>query len=585
MKRLTSVIFALGLVAASIPLAQAQNHYSGTNVTGQLTFSGSVNLTKLAQTVQSSGVAVDHTEVPPFSNKRLHPPISSSLSTQTSPTMQSLPVNVSSSLGFNGLSHYDQRQASGGNQFSTEPATPGVAVANGFVLEGVDNAVQVYTTSGTPLLASVVTSNQLFGLPLAINRSTGVRGAFPTDMRVFYDPDINRFLVLQWVQANDASGNPLGSSREWIAVSQTGDPTAGYNIYSMDTTDSGIFGCPCIPDYPQIGADKYGFYISSNEFGIFTGSFVRSSIVAINKAAFVTNSQNASNPPPPAMYRFVVYLGAGYEFAIQPATTPPGASYFLASGGLEYFVSSLSNSSIGSNLAIWAMTNTSSLTTSTPSPVLTQITVPTLTYVVPNPASQKSGSLPYGSTFVPPASLAFLDGGDTRVLSLSYAGGRLYATLATQVTDENGKILVGGAYFIFSPSLRGTTLSAPLVRQGYLLVKNNYLLRSAIAVNPQGQGAVVFTLVGPDYYPSAAFVPISTFSTGSAIQLAGAGAFPEDGFTGYPGSLTYPVARWGDDSVAVASSDGSIWMVTEYIPNAVRTQLANWGTFLTRYIP
>ena len=42
------------------------------------------------------------------------------------------------------------------------------------------------------------------------------------------------------------------------------------------------------------------------------------------------------------------------------------------------------------------------------------------------------------------------------------------------------------------------------------------------------------------------------------------------------------VARWGDYTAAVADADGSIWIATEYIPNAPRTLLANWGTFIGR---
>src|SRR6185503_12392372 len=147
--------------------------------------------------------------------------------------------------------------------------------------------------------------------------------------------------------------------------------------------------------------------------------------------------------------------------------------------------------------------------------------------------------------------------------------------------------LVGGAYFILSPTFRGGVLSSSVLRQDYLLVKNNHLLRTAVAVNANGRGAVVFTLVGPDYYPSAAILPIDTFSTASTIQVTALGSFPEDGFTGYPdaGFVQQGVARWGDYSTAVAGSDGSIWMTTEYIPDVARTELANWGTFITRYRP
>jgi hypothetical protein len=41
------------------------------------------------------------------------------------------------------------------------------------------------------------------------------------------------------------------------------------------------------------------------------------------------------------------------------------------------------------------------------------------------------------------------------------------------------------------------------------------------------------------------------------------------------------VARWGDYSAAVFA-DGAICMGNEFIPNAPRTLLANWGMFLSR---
>jgi hypothetical protein len=181
--------------------------------------------------------------------------------------------------------------------------------------------------------------------------------------------------------------------------------------------------------------------------------------------------------------------------------------------------------------------------------------------------------------------LSYIDGGDTRVLSVSYSGGRLYATLDTQVIDETGRRSVGSAYVVFSPAFRNGTLSAAALRQGYVAARNNHLLRPAIAVNSQGRGAIAFTLVGPDYYPSVAFVSFDSFSTGSVVQLARPGVFPEDGFTGYTGGFDPGAARWGDYSAAVATGDGAVWLTAEYIPSAPRTEFANWGTFVLRFVP
>ncbi len=155
--------------------------------------------------------------------------------------------------------------------------------------------------------------------------------------------------------------------------------------------------------------------------------------------------------------------------------------------------------------------------------------------------------------------------------------------MGTAVQDDTGKSLVGGLWLILSPTYRNGTLAAPILRQGYLMVKNNHILRTAMAVTPQGKGAIVFTLVGPDYYPSGAFLPITLTSTATTIQVVAPGTGPEDGFTAYPPDGI--LARWGDSSSAVAAADGTIWMSAEFIPTAPRTEFANWGISIIRYLP
>jgi hypothetical protein len=107
----------------------------------------------------------------------------------------------------------------------------------------------------------------------------------------------------------------------------------------------------------------------------------------------------------------------------------------------------------------------------------------------------------------------------------------------------------------------------------------------AIAVNASGVGAMVFTLTGEGFYPSAAY---TTFTLGqgpgSAVRVNGPGVAPEDGFTCYPRYGGEGVCRWGDYSSAVAEDATTIVMGTEYIPGP-RDTLANWGTFVTRYSP
>jgi hypothetical protein len=263
--------------------------------------------------------------------------------------------------------------------------------------------------------------------------------------------------------------------------------------------------------------------------------------------------------------------------------TPPGAVYATARGGVQFFVSTQSLSFSDNRFGLWALTNTASLNT-TPDLTLMQTVIPALPYAFPDVAVQRPGPLPYGSSLFPPGQLSLIHGGrDSRVLSLVYAAGRLYVTFATDAVDKNGKRLVAGAWAVLFPSLRGLELTAPVWRSGYLMLTNSNVLRPAVAVTAQGQGAIAFTLVGPDYFPSAAYVPVSDFTPGTVSRIAALGAAPQDGFSGYE-PFAQGVSRWGDYSGAVAAQDGSIWMTMQYIPNAPRTELANWGTRLVRYV-
>jgi hypothetical protein len=180
--------------------------------------------------------------------------------------------------------------------------------------------------------------------------------------------------------------------------------------------------------------------------------------------------------------------------------------------------------------------------------------------------------------------LALIDGNDDRMQQTVFAAGKLWSSLGTVVKTANGPARVGVAWFIVTPSWNGAALTASIARQGYLAVNQNNLAFSSIAVNAAGKGLMTFTLVGPDYFPSAAYATIDAVNGVGPVQVASEGTAPEDGFTGY-GAFGGRVARWGDYSAAVADADGSVWMAVEYIPALPRTVLANWGTFIGRIVP
>src|SRR4051794_3802543 len=119
--------------------------------------------------------------------------------------------------GFDGISALQSRLVNG---YDVEPPDEGLAVGNGYIVNAVNDAIRVYSTSGTPL-TGVADLNSFFGYSPA---------AFVTDPSVYYDQPTQRWFVDVLTLEADASGNPAGPNHIDIAVSKTADPTAGWNI-------------------------------------------------------------------------------------------------------------------------------------------------------------------------------------------------------------------------------------------------------------------------------------------------------------------------------------------------------------------
>src|SRR5712691_3057010 len=133
-------------------------------------------------------------------------------------------TNPELGLSFNGLNFRQQRLANGGNQFSVEPPDQGLCVGNGFVLETVNDVLNVYSTSGQSLLG-VTDLNTFYGYPAEINRTTGVFGPFLTDPSCYFDQPTQRwFHIALTFDVFPSNGGLTGTNHLDIAVSQTSDP-------------------------------------------------------------------------------------------------------------------------------------------------------------------------------------------------------------------------------------------------------------------------------------------------------------------------------------------------------------------------
>src|SRR6266542_924195 len=464
---------------------------------------------------------------------------------------------------FDGLNHRNQRTANGGNQFSVEPPDQGLCAGNGFVMESLTDAF-------------------------------------------------------------------LGPNHLDLAVSQTADPTGSYTIYRIPTQDDGTQGTPnhncaggpCIGDFPHIGADRHGFYLTTNEYPFFENGFHAAQVYAFSKTALASGAATVSLTQIDSFGA----VGGDPGFTVWPATTPAGA-YADDLGGTEYLLSSMAaeeanGSGTDNRIALWALSNTSSLNSASPAIVLRNAIVPVTTYSQPPKADQKPGSIPLGecindTTTRTPAGrgcwrLLFakqpahnevesrLDASDTRMQQVVFANGKVWGALGTAVS-VGGATKAGVAFYVVAPQITATSLDGSIVKQGQFGMAGNHLTYPNVGVTASGRGVITFTLVGADHYPTAAFAGLDADNGAGPVQVAREGLGPSDGFTSYKAFVgSPPRTRWGDYG-ATAVDGNNTWIASEYIAQTctltewlaapigacgnTRTSLANWATRISLVEP
>src|SRR2546425_11374176 len=356
----------------------------------------------------------------------------SGISAATAKKAKSNPeVNTS----FEGLNLFQQRYARRGNQFTVEPPDQGLCVGNGYVVEAVNDVVNVFNSSGTSVLPDNTSTNIVSGFPTdvnhavdlnsfygyapAINRSTGVRAQFIADPSCLYDAATQRFFMVVVTLETRPNGSFTLQNHIDIAVSQTSNPTGTWNIYRVDVTNDGsnpTQPCPCLRDYPHIGADANGFYVTTNSYPWTAqiSEFAGAQVYAFSKAQLVAGATTLRMVHINTFGAVNVPSDAGSTqpgFTVWPAQSPGTSSFDSNAGGTEYFLSSnaadeathpiagIGGNYTSSQIVAWSLTNTSSLNTATPSLTLSNTVLAGSQYAIPPRAKQPgSGTLPGTNT-------------------------------------------------------------------------------------------------------------------------------------------------------------------------------------------
>ena len=637
MKR-AALLVAAALAAATVlwvvGTQTASATSSATAVTVPVTRVGSASLTPGSA---SSDPAVDLTEIDAATNGDTD---SGSTTDESDGVNRSLPgattgngkavnpgkkAKSNPTLGthFEGLNLHDQRFANGGNQFSVEPPDQALCAGNGFIVEAVNDVFRAYHTDGSAA-TGVIDLNTFYNYPPALVRSgphAGERGPSITDPVCLFDASSQRFfLVVLTLDHVGLTASLTGTNHLDIAVSNTSNPTGGWTIFTLPVQNNGTQGTPnhncgsgfCLGDYPHIGADANGIYLTTNEFAFSGPGFYGSQMYGISKNLLLGGTGSA-----------VLFntLGAGPDgagFTVWPATVP-GTTFATANGGSEYFLSSravFTDDGVSDSILQWTMSNTSSLNSSSPAVGVSLAQIAVDEYAVPPRANQPAGNRPLSqciadtvimpncntaiagiathnnATFGPPNGQ--LNSNDSRMQQVMYANGKLWGALDTAV-NVGGQSRAGIAYYVVNPS------NAKLVLQGQAGLTASDLTYPAVGVTDSGRGVIAFTLTGDNDFPSAAYASLDAQVGMGDVSVAAAGAGPWDGFTSYV-AFGSGRPRWGDYG-ATSVIGGTIYVASEYVAQTctyaqylmaaplpgqcggTRAPLGNWSTHISAITP
>jgi hypothetical protein len=443
---------------------------------------------------------------------------------------------------FDGVSSLDSGITNFGAEF--EPPDQGLCVGNGFVVEPVNSAFTIYRRNGA-VVSGPFNVNVLFDEGLT---------EFTSDPRCYFDATTHTwFAIILFISADNTE------ARTDIAVNSSGDPTKPWTVYHLEATDDGTsgtpvhVGCPCFGDQPLLGIDPQNIYIATNEFSILGPQANGAQIYAVSKRDLIKGS---------AEVHFVQFenltIAGTMAFSVQPAITQPADG----SNDAEYFLESIDPAAtVDNRLGVWALTDQEKVSQGK-IPTLSNIVITSEVFGVPPNAVQEG-------------SASLLNTGDDRMQQVQFIWGALWGELNTAFTLPGDPTqLAANAWFKIHPRVHQHQITgADITGQGYVASAGNYLSYPAIQVSPNGSAAMVFTLSGPSFFPSAAYARMpQNGSSFGRIKVAALGS----------GAYDPNATRWGDYSFAIVDPSGeSIWLATEYIPPLARQTvdgLRNWGT-------
>jgi hypothetical protein len=177
-----------------------------------------------------------------------------------------LPVLVSKGAG---MSSADVAAAHGGAYYI--PPDQALAVSPGYIFEGVNNLMEVYSWTYAKKYGPW-TPEQLFAPVMHT-------GAGFSDPQITYDAERNRYIIA-WLEIYSLDNGAHFNDAIDIAISKTSTPApTNFRVYQMPAT---VFGSDVFCDYPTLGYDYWGMYVTCVSFAVSNGAWLGNNTLALS---------------------------------------------------------------------------------------------------------------------------------------------------------------------------------------------------------------------------------------------------------------------------------------------------------------
>jgi hypothetical protein len=393
------------------------------------------------------------------------------------------------------------------------------AIGPHHLMEALNSQVVIQDRSGNVL--SAITNWTFWS-------SLGVTESF--DAHVLYDPYAQRWIF------SSAAGEKSSNGAVLIGVSQTSDPTAGWNIYRINLGSSVNW-----VDYPTLGFNKNWIVVQANIFTVAGNNFVNSMIWAFDKADLYAGGTG----------KYTVLTPAN-GFTQVPATTmdPNLSTMYL----LEQ------NSSGSGKLRIDTITG----------PVGSEVLTSGVAYPTgPSAWQEFSPVINFARQL---GSSENIDTEDGRIQSCVYRNGSLRASHTVYLPATGIPTRTAAQWWQINMSASALGQVQQFGRIDDPTAANFYAFPT-LAVNQYGDVMLGYTHFGTGIYPSGVYSmrlasdPPNTMES-EVMLKAGEASYFKDFGTGEN--------RWGDFTATVVDpvDDTSMWTIQEYAG-----QSNMWGTW------